>query len=85
MPATRNEFNNTITTTYNDLMKDIPKDVVATRRERLKHVYEWSEASLVIPSNKSAKSIATKLDNAKVQFSGLVSDSQVMHTFIHFS
>ncbi|KIM60963.1 hypothetical protein SCLCIDRAFT_26285 [Scleroderma citrinum Foug A] len=41
------------------------------RKEKLKDVYEWQEMSLMVPSNKSVKSIATKLDNAKVQFSGL--------------
>ena len=68
---------------YNNLMKDIPKDDVAARKEKLKHVYEWSEAASVMPSNKSAKSIAAKLENAKVQFSELVSDLRVIHTFIH--
>ncbi|KIM53375.1 hypothetical protein SCLCIDRAFT_31926 [Scleroderma citrinum Foug A] len=69
--ATRNEFNNIITKEYNDLMKDIPKDDITARREKLKDIYEWSKASLVIPSNKSVKSIAAKLENAKVQCSGL--------------
>ena len=64
-------------------MKDIPKDDMAARREKLKHVYEWSKATSVIPSNKSAKSIAAKLENAKVQFSGLVSDPQMTRTFIN--
>ena len=64
-------------------MKDIPKDDMAARREKLKHVYEWSEAALVIPSNKSAKSITAKLENAKVQFLGLVSDSRMTRTFIN--
>ena len=82
-PVTRNEFNNIITSKYNDLMKDIPKDDVAARREKMNHVYEWSKTSSAIPSNKSAKSIATKLENTKVQFSGLVSESQVTHTSIH--
>ncbi|KIM60174.1 hypothetical protein SCLCIDRAFT_26820 [Scleroderma citrinum Foug A] len=69
--ASRNEFNDTITKEYNELMKDIPKDDVAVRRKKLKCVYEWQETSTVVPSNKSVKSIATRLENAKVQFSGL--------------
>ncbi|KIM64380.1 hypothetical protein SCLCIDRAFT_23409 [Scleroderma citrinum Foug A] len=51
--ATRNEFNNIITKEYNDLMKDVPKDDMTARRDKLKH------------------SIAAKLENVKVQFSGL--------------
>ncbi|KIM51871.1 hypothetical protein SCLCIDRAFT_33094 [Scleroderma citrinum Foug A] len=69
--ATRNEFNNIITKEYNDLMKDVPKDNMTVRRDKLKHIYKWSKASSVIPSNKLVKSIAAKLENAKVQFSGL--------------
>ncbi|KIM56831.1 hypothetical protein SCLCIDRAFT_29259 [Scleroderma citrinum Foug A] len=69
--ASRNEFNNTITKEYNELMKDIPKDDVAARREKLKCVYEWQETSTVVPSNKSVKSIVTRLENVKVQFSDL--------------
>ena len=83
-PATRNEFNNIIMKEYNDLMKDIPKEGMSARREKLKHVYEWSESSSVIPSNKSAKSIAAKLENVKVQFSGLVSNSQMVYSTIYF-
>ena len=65
-------------------MKDIPKEDMSVRREKLKHVYEWSESSLVIPSNKLAKSIAAKLENAKVQFLGLVSNSQMVYSTIYF-
>ena len=83
--ATRNEFNNIITKEYNDLMKDVPKDNMTARRDKLKHVYEWSKAFSVIPSNKSVKSIAAKLENAKVQFSGLVSNLQMTNAFIHLS
>ena len=64
-------------------MKDVPKDDMTVRRDKLKHIYEWSEASSVIPSNKSVKSIAAKLENAKVQFSGLVSNLQMTNAFIH--
>ncbi|KAL4076556.1 hypothetical protein V8B97DRAFT_2021917 [Scleroderma yunnanense] len=67
----RDEFNDIIMKEYNDLMKDILKDDVARRREKLKHVYEWNETCLVAPSNKSVKLITAKLENAKVQFSGL--------------
>ena len=84
-PATRNEFNNIITKEYNDLMKDIPKDDITVRREKLKDIYEWSKASSVIPSNKLVKSIAAKLENAKVQFSGLVGNLQLIYMFIHSS
>ena len=73
LSASRNEFNDTITKEYNELMKDIPKDDMAARRKKLKCVYEWQETSTVVPSNKSVKSIATRLENVKVQFSGLVS------------
>ncbi|KIM50324.1 hypothetical protein SCLCIDRAFT_34413 [Scleroderma citrinum Foug A] len=69
--ASRDKINDIITKEYNILMKDIPKDDIVTRKEKLKDVYEWQETSLMVPSNKSVKLIATKLDNAKVQFSGL--------------
>ena len=39
----------------------------------------------MIPSNKLAKSIAAKLENVKVQFSGLVSNSQMVYSTIYFS
>jgi len=71
--SSRDEINDIITKEYNILMKDIPKDDVVMQREKLKHVYKWHEASSIVPSNKSAESIAAKLINAKVQFSGLVS------------
>ncbi|KAI5983323.1 hypothetical protein F5J12DRAFT_787887 [Pisolithus orientalis] len=57
---------------YNTLMIGIPKDDFATRREKFKAVYEWSESSSAIPTNQSVKSIAARVDNAKTQFSGLV-------------
>ncbi|KAI6010013.1 hypothetical protein EDC04DRAFT_2610419 [Pisolithus marmoratus] len=41
------------------------------RREKLKHIYEWSENSSIAPANKSVKSIATRVQNTKTQFSGL--------------
>ncbi|KAI6010320.1 hypothetical protein EDC04DRAFT_2905980 [Pisolithus marmoratus] len=69
--ADRDAVNNLITKEYNSLMKDIPKDDFAARREKLKAVYEWSESSSVIPTNRSVKSIAARVDNAKTQFSGL--------------
>ncbi|KAI6144679.1 hypothetical protein BKA82DRAFT_26761 [Pisolithus tinctorius] len=59
-------------TEYNTLMIGIPKDDFAARRERLKAVYEWSESSSAILTNRSVKSIAARVDNAKTQFSGLV-------------
>ncbi|KAI6156649.1 hypothetical protein BKA82DRAFT_4345685 [Pisolithus tinctorius] len=52
-------------------MKDIPKDDTAARKEKLKAVYEWSESSSAVPANKSVKSIAVRVHNAKTQFSGL--------------
>ncbi|KAI6143420.1 hypothetical protein BKA82DRAFT_4359995 [Pisolithus tinctorius] len=56
---------------YNTLMIGIPKDDFVARRERLKAVYEWSESSSAILTNRSVKSIAARVDNAKTQFSGL--------------
>ncbi|KAI5985440.1 hypothetical protein F5J12DRAFT_898996 [Pisolithus orientalis] len=70
--ADRNSINNLITKEYNTLMIGIPKDDFATRREKFKAVYEWSESSSAIPTNQSVKSIAARVDNAKTQFSGLV-------------
>ncbi|KIO01261.1 hypothetical protein M404DRAFT_28803 [Pisolithus tinctorius Marx 270] len=70
--ADRNSINNLITKEYNTLMIGIPKDDFAARRERLKAVYEWSESSSTVPTNRSVKSIAARVDNAKTQFSGLV-------------
>ncbi|KAI6142527.1 hypothetical protein BKA82DRAFT_4018202 [Pisolithus tinctorius] len=64
-------INNIITAEYNQLMKDIPKDDTAARKEKLKAVYEWSESSSAVPTNKSVKSIAVRVHNAKTQFSGL--------------
>ncbi|KAI6024399.1 hypothetical protein EDC04DRAFT_2606487 [Pisolithus marmoratus] len=69
--AKRDAINNIIMQEYNSLIKDIPKDDTAVRREKLKHVYEWSENSSIAPTNKSVKSIATRVQNAKTQFSGL--------------
>ncbi|KIO06251.1 hypothetical protein M404DRAFT_24983 [Pisolithus tinctorius Marx 270] len=70
-PADRNMVNNIITAEYNQLMKDIPKDNTMARKEKLKAVYEWSESSSAVPANKSVKSIAVRVHNAKTQFSGL--------------
>ncbi|KAI6146785.1 hypothetical protein BKA82DRAFT_145884 [Pisolithus tinctorius] len=56
---------------YNQLMKDIPKDDTAARKEKLKAIYEWSESSSAVPANKSVKSIAVRVHNVKTQFSGL--------------
>ncbi|KAI5985681.1 hypothetical protein F5J12DRAFT_787350 [Pisolithus orientalis] len=69
--ADRNTVNNIIMAEYNQLMKDIPKDDTAARKEKLKAVYEWSESSSAVPANKSVKSIAVRVHNAKMQFSGL--------------
>ncbi|KAI6098774.1 hypothetical protein EDD16DRAFT_1516580 [Pisolithus croceorrhizus] len=71
LPADRNAINNLITKEYNSLMKDVPKDDLAVRREKLKLIYEWSENSSAIPTNQSVKSIAVRVANAKTQFSGL--------------
>ncbi|KAI6011722.1 hypothetical protein BKA83DRAFT_4131595 [Pisolithus microcarpus] len=71
LPADRNAINNLITKEYNSLMKDVPKDDLAARREKLKLVYEWSENSSAVPTNRSVKSIAVRVANAKTQFSGL--------------
>ncbi|KAI6039369.1 hypothetical protein EDC04DRAFT_2895300 [Pisolithus marmoratus] len=69
--ADRDAVNNLIMKEYNSLMKDIPKDDPGARREKLKAVYEWSESSSIIPTNCSVKSIAARVENAKMQFSGL--------------
>ncbi|KAI6150898.1 hypothetical protein BKA82DRAFT_4013523 [Pisolithus tinctorius] len=58
---------------YNQIMKDIPKDNTTARKEKLKAVYKWSESCSAVPTNKSVKSIAVRVHNAKMQFSGLVS------------
>ncbi|KAI5997846.1 hypothetical protein F5J12DRAFT_785061 [Pisolithus orientalis] len=63
--------NNIITVEYNQLMKDIPKDDTAARKEKLKAVYECSKSSSAVPTNKSVKSIAVRVHNAKMQFSRL--------------
>ncbi|KAI6117938.1 hypothetical protein F5141DRAFT_1061648 [Pisolithus sp. B1] len=67
----RDTLNNLITKEYNTLMQDIPKDDLATRREKLQAVYEWSESSSVLPANQSVKSITTRVNSTKMQFSGL--------------
>ncbi|KAI6023470.1 hypothetical protein EDC04DRAFT_2900363 [Pisolithus marmoratus] len=69
--ADRDAVNNLIMKEYNSLMKDIPKDDPGARREKLKAVYEWSKSSSIIPTNCSVKSIAARVENAKMQFSGL--------------
>ncbi|KAI5984503.1 hypothetical protein EDD15DRAFT_2375147 [Pisolithus albus] len=69
--AKRDEINDIITKEYKSLIQDIPKDDTAARREKLKHVYEWSENSSAVPTSKSVKSIAARVQNAKTQFSGL--------------
>ncbi|KAI6138652.1 hypothetical protein BKA82DRAFT_164633, partial [Pisolithus tinctorius] len=66
-----NAVNNIITAEYNQLMKDIPKDDTTARKEKLKAIYEWSESSSAVPTNKSVKSIAVRVHNAKMKFSGL--------------
>ncbi|KAI6010669.1 hypothetical protein F5J12DRAFT_781686 [Pisolithus orientalis] len=63
--------NNIIMVEYNQLMKDIPKDNTTARKEKLKAIYEWSEKSSAVPANKSVKSIAVRVHNMKMQFSGL--------------
>ncbi|KAI6142468.1 hypothetical protein BKA82DRAFT_28372 [Pisolithus tinctorius] len=70
-PADQNMVNNIIMVEYNQLMKDIPKDDTIARKEKLKAIYEWSESSSAVPTNKSVKSIAVRVHNAKMQFSGL--------------
>ncbi|KIN96979.1 hypothetical protein M404DRAFT_32701 [Pisolithus tinctorius Marx 270] len=69
--ADRNVVNNIIMVEYNQLMKDIPKDDTAARKEKLQAIYEWSESSSAVPANKSVKSIAVRVHNAKTQFSRL--------------
>ncbi|KAI6010297.1 hypothetical protein BKA83DRAFT_4132797 [Pisolithus microcarpus] len=69
--AKRDTINDIITKEYKSLIQDIPKDDTAARREKLKHVYEWSENSSAVPTSKSVKSIAARVQNAKTQFSGL--------------
>ncbi|KAI6141470.1 hypothetical protein BKA82DRAFT_19927 [Pisolithus tinctorius] len=64
-------INNIIMAEYNQLMKDIPKDDTVARKEKLKAIYEWSESSSAVPTNKSVKSIAVRVHNVKTQFSGL--------------
>ncbi|KIK22854.1 hypothetical protein PISMIDRAFT_101693 [Pisolithus microcarpus 441] len=69
--AKRDTINDIITKEYKSLIQDIPKDDTAARREKLKHVYEWSENSSTVPTSKSVKSITARVQNAKMQFSGL--------------
>ncbi|KAI6017927.1 hypothetical protein EDC04DRAFT_2607925 [Pisolithus marmoratus] len=64
-------INNIIMQEYNSLIKDILQDDTVVRREKLKHVYKWSENSSVTPANKSVKSITTRVQNTKTQFSRL--------------
>ncbi|KAI6006242.1 hypothetical protein F5J12DRAFT_892977 [Pisolithus orientalis] len=58
-------------TEYTTLMIGIPKDDFSARREKLKAIYEWSESSSTILTNRSVKYIAARVDNAKTQFCGL--------------
>ncbi|KAI6011931.1 hypothetical protein PISMIDRAFT_17530 [Pisolithus microcarpus 441] len=69
--AKRDTINDIITKEYKSLIQDIPKDDTAARREKLKQVYEWSKNSSAVPTSKSVKSIAARVQNAKTQFSGL--------------
>ncbi|KIK11940.1 hypothetical protein PISMIDRAFT_19116 [Pisolithus microcarpus 441] len=69
--AKRDEINDIITKEYKSLIQDVLKDDTAARREKLKHVYEWSENSSAVPTSKPVKSIAARVQNAKTQFSGL--------------
>ncbi|KIK24287.1 hypothetical protein PISMIDRAFT_10291 [Pisolithus microcarpus 441] len=69
--AKRDTINDIITKEYKSLIQDIPKDDTAARREKLKHVYEWSENSSAVPTSKLVKSITARVQNAKTQFSGL--------------
>ncbi|KAI5988021.1 hypothetical protein EDD15DRAFT_2199196 [Pisolithus albus] len=67
----RDAINRLITREYNSLMQDVPKEDLSARREKLQAVYEWSESSSAVPTNRSVKSIAARVENAKTQFSGL--------------
>ncbi|KAI5985259.1 hypothetical protein EDD15DRAFT_2374303 [Pisolithus albus] len=67
----RDAINSLITREYNSLMQDVPKEDLSARREKLQAVYEWSESSSAVPTNRSVKSIAARVENAKTQFSGL--------------
>ncbi|KIK15231.1 hypothetical protein PISMIDRAFT_16663 [Pisolithus microcarpus 441] len=69
--AKRDTINDIITKEYKSLIQDILKDDTAARREKLKHVYEWSENSSTVPTSKSVKSVAARVQNVKMQFSGL--------------
>ncbi|KAI6099220.1 hypothetical protein EDD16DRAFT_1707885 [Pisolithus croceorrhizus] len=69
--AKRDTINDIITKEYKSLIQDIPMDDTAARREKLKHVYKWSKNSSAVPTSKSVKSIAARVQNAKTQFSGL--------------
>ncbi|KAI6009907.1 hypothetical protein BKA83DRAFT_4133139 [Pisolithus microcarpus] len=59
----RDAINSLITREYNSLMQDVPKEDLSTRQEKLQVVYKWSESS--------SASIAARVENAKMQFSGL--------------
>ncbi|KAI6016319.1 hypothetical protein BKA83DRAFT_4497947 [Pisolithus microcarpus] len=67
----RDAINSLITREYNSLMQDVPKEDLSTRQEKLRVVYKWSESSSAVPTNRSVKSMATRVENAKMQFSGL--------------
>ncbi|KAI6096863.1 hypothetical protein F5141DRAFT_1220442 [Pisolithus sp. B1] len=69
--AKRDAINDIIMKEYNSLIKDIPKDDTAVRRDKLKFIYKWSENSSAVPTNKSVKSITARVQNVKMQFSGL--------------
>ncbi|KAI6037648.1 hypothetical protein EDC04DRAFT_2604564 [Pisolithus marmoratus] len=51
--------------------RDAVNNLITKEREKLKAVYEWSESSSIVPTNRSVKSIAARVENAKTQFSGL--------------
>ncbi|KAF9233088.1 hypothetical protein BU15DRAFT_66895 [Melanogaster broomeanus] len=68
----RNEFNDVITSEYHLLMQGIPKDDIAARRDKMKDIYKWSETNATTAStNRTVKSVASRVDSAKTQFSGL--------------
>ncbi|KAI6168927.1 hypothetical protein EDD17DRAFT_1502910 [Pisolithus thermaeus] len=78
--AKRDTINDIITKEYKSLIQDIPMDDTAARREKLKHVYKWSKNSSAVPTSKSVKSIAARVQNAKTQFSGLVHGSKALES-----
>ncbi|KAI6111409.1 hypothetical protein F5141DRAFT_1214913 [Pisolithus sp. B1] len=95
--ADRNAINSLITKEYNSLMKDVPKDDLAARRERLKAVYDWIRVANAKTQFSGLAEAWSNLEDIEIvgvvmyigqdptgcQMSGIFGGSEVIRDFIN--